>query len=156
MGACPSERKYQKGIGNKKEAEEGCCGMKKNAFGEGHIKNGPCGEDITRTVTAREGPAGPRRHRGVQLAAPSAIGGGHTPAGNHVDQRDVHFHAVITQRWVGTLECPRPPVMTSPQTPSGCTTKGRTGVFLSQATAVSLDPSWGQHTGHASYQAWEE
>ena len=33
-------KKYQKGIGNKKEAEEGCCGMKKNAFGEGHVKNG--------------------------------------------------------------------------------------------------------------------
>lgn len=70
--------------------------MKKNAFGEGHIKNGRCGEDITRTVTTREGPAGPRRHRGVQPAAPSAVGGGHTPAENHVDQRDVHFHAVIT------------------------------------------------------------
>ena len=98
---CPSERKYQKGIGNKKEAEEGCCGMKKNAFGEGHIRNGRRGEDVTRTVTTREGPAGPRRLRGVQPVAPGGVGGGHTLAENHADQCDVHVHAVITQRGWG-------------------------------------------------------
>ena len=62
-----------------------------------HIKNGRRGEDITRTVTARAGRAGPRRHRGVQTAAPGVLRMD-ALAENRVDRRDAHIHAVNHSR----------------------------------------------------------
>lgn len=74
--------------------------MKKNAFGEGHIKMDRVEKMNKGLSLAREGPAGPG-DTGSTARGPERYWGWTHSAGNHVDQRDVHFHAVITQRWWG-------------------------------------------------------
>ena len=57
--------------------------MKKNAFGQEHIKTGRCRDAITRDVTTREGPAGlgdARNHS----ARPGRAGGRGGGGGEHV------------------------------------------------------------------------
>ena len=120
-----------------------------------HIKNGRRGEDITRTVTTREGPAGPRRHRGVQTGALGVLRMD-TLAENHVDWRDAHIHAVNHSRVGGD-----PGVSMAPCDDESTDTIKLYNKRTHRCPSVMSNhcvsrPQLGANTGRASCRAWKE